>query len=147
MAASGEFLATDLTVEYENPSSTWNAITTNVNEDSLGQSRGEAETTAHGTTARTYIAGLKEDTYSFTLMHNNTNSYSSRPQTLLATVYSDGTSVNWRIRPNGAATGRLEITFAGFLTSFETDFTSDDQVVSSSVEVRISGGVTYGTQA
>lgn len=146
MAASGEYIATDYVVEYENPSTTWNALTTYVNEDNVSQSRGEAETTGHGTTARTYIAGLVDNTYSFTLFHNNTASIASRPQTLLQTVFTNGTSVNWRIRPLGEATGRPEITFAGFLTSYETDFTSDDQPVTSSVEVRISGAVTYGTQ-
>lgn len=147
MAASGEYIATDFVVEYENPSTTWNALTTHVNEDNVSQSRGEAETTGHGTTSRTYIPGLLENTYSFTFYHNNTNGYSSRPQTLLQTVFTNGTSVNWRLRPLGATTGRPEITFTGFLTSYETDYTSDDQVVTSSVEIRISGAVTYGTQA
>jgi len=146
MATSGEFIANALTIEFENPTSTWNEITTNANQGKASQSVGEAETTAYGTTARTYIPGLTENTYSFTLMHNNTEAYDGRPQTLLAGVFANRTKVNWRIRPNGAATGRHEITFAGFVTKFDTDYTSDDQVVTSDVEVRISGAVTNAAQ-
>lgn len=146
MALSGEFLATSMLVQYEAPTSTWNDIQTFVNEDSLSSSRGEAETTGHGTTARTYIAGLKEHTYSFTLMHNNTNGYSTRPQTILEGYYTAGTAVSWRIRPNGTGTGNSQAVFTGFITSFETDFTSDDQPVSTSVEIRITGDVTWSAQ-
>ena len=80
-------------------------------------------------------------------MHNNTNGYTTRPQTVLWSAFNNRTSVNWRIRPNGAATGRHEITFTGFVTKFDTDYSSDDQVVSSDVEVRISGAVTHAAQA
>ena len=146
MALSGEFIATSMLVQYEAPTSTWNDIGTVVNEDSLSSSRGEAETTAHGTTSRTYVPGLMEHTYSFTLMHNNTNGYSTRPQTVLEGYFTAGTSVSWRIRPNGTATGASQAVFTGFITSFETDFTADDQPVSTSVEIRITGGVTWSAQ-
>jgi hypothetical protein len=147
MATSGEFIASSLTLEYENPALTWNDITTYTNQGKASQSVGEAETTSYGTTSRTYIPGLTENTYSFTLMHNNTNGYTTRPQTVLWSAFNNSTSVNWRIRPNGAATGRHEITFTGFVAKFDTDYSSDDQVVSSDVEVRISGAVTHAAQS
>lgn len=147
MASSGEFIANALTIEYENPALTWNEITTNANNGKESQSVGEAETTAYGTTARTKIPGLNENSFSFTLLHNNTNSYNTRPQTLLQTVFNARTVVNWRIRPNGAATGRHEITFTGFISKYDTDYTSDDQVVTTDVEVSISGAITNAAQS
>lgn len=142
MALSGEFIASSLTIEYENPSLTWNALTTVTNQGKLGISIGESETTSYGTTARTYIPGLADNTYSFTLFHNNTNAYATRPQTTLRTLLLARTQVNWRVYPNGAGTGNSSLTFAGFMTKMDTDFSSDDQPVSSDIEIRINGAVT-----
>lgn len=146
MASSGEFIANALTLEYENPALTWVEITTFANNGKESQSVGEAETTSYGTTARTKIPGLTENSFSFTLFHNNTNSYNTRPQTLLQTVFANRTVVNWRIRPNGAATGRHETTFTGFISKYDTDYTSDDQVVTTDVEISISGAITNAAQ-
>jgi len=141
MALSGEFIASSLTIEYENPSTTWNAIQTYVNQGKMSQSAGEAETTGYGTTSRTYIPGLIENTYSFTLLHNNTAVYASRPQTLLAGFFANRTLLNWRVRPNGSGTGNHQITFSAFISKFDTDQSNDDQPVSSDIELRISGDV------
>lgn len=142
MALSGEFIASSLTIEYENPTSTWNALTTVTNQGKLSMSVGEAETTSYGTTARTRIPGLADNSYSFTLYHNNTNGYSTRPQTLLKTLFLARTQVNWRVYPNGAGTGNASITFAGFISKMDDDYSNDDQPVSSDIEITINGAVT-----
>ena len=149
MASSGEFIASDLVLEWENPaaSGAWNALTTYSNQGKLSQSVGEAETTSYGTTARTYIPGLFDNTLSFTLFHNNTAAYASRPQTLLRAVFLARTQINFRLRPNGTTSGRHEQTFSGFVTKMDDDYSSDDQPVSSDVEVRINGAVTSAAQA
>lgn len=141
MALSGEFIASSLTIEYENPATTWNALTTVTNQGKLSLSIGEAETTSYGTTARTYIPGLADNTYSFTLFHNNTAAYASRPQTTLRALLLARTQVNWRIYPNGAGTGNASVTFSGFLTKMDDDYSNDDQPVSSDIEIRINGAV------
>ena len=40
MATSGEFIASSLTLEYENPALTWNDITTYTNQGKASQSVG-----------------------------------------------------------------------------------------------------------
>lgn len=149
MASSGEFIASDLVAEWENPASpgTWNALTTFSNQGKVSQSLGEAETTSYGTTARTRIPGLHDNTFSFTLFHNNTAAYASRPQTLLRAVFLARTMINIRVRPNGAATGRHEQTFTGFVSKMDDDYSSDDQAVSSDVEISINGAVTSAAQS
>ena len=141
MALSGEFIANALTIEYENPTSTWNALTTVTNQGKLSASVGEAETTSYGTTARTYIPGLADNSYSFTLMHNNTNAYATRPQTTLRVLFLARTQVNWRVFPNGAGTGNASITFSGFISKMDDDYANDDQAVSSDIEIRINGAI------
>jgi hypothetical protein len=145
MAVSGEFIASSLTIEYENPSATWNAIQTYVNQGKVSQSAGEAETTSYGTTSRTYIPGLIENTYSFTLMHNNTAAYASRPQTLLAGFFANRTALAWRVRPNGSGSGNHQMAFTAFISKFDTDQSNDDQPVSSDIELRISGDITHSS--
>ena len=142
MALSGEFIANALTIEYENPTSTWNALTTVTNQGKLSMSVGEAETTGYGTTARNYIPWLADNSYSFTLMHNNTAAYASRPQTTLRVLFLARTQVNWRVYPNGAGTGNNSVTFAGFISKMDDDYANDDQPVSSDIEIRINGAVT-----
>ena len=146
MALTGEFLASDLTIEYQDGANYY-ALTTYVNEDEFSRTVGEAETTAHGTTARTFIPGLKEYEYSFTLMHNNQPPIADRPQTRLRALLEDRLVRLWRIRPNGSGTGRPEITFEAFVSEMVDDLANDDQPVSSSVTLRITGPVTYSTQA
>lgn len=149
MAATGEFLANDLTIEFLEPGSASNyyALTTYVNEDEFSRSVGEAETTAHGTTSRTYIPGLKEYEYSFTLMHNTTPAEAQRPQTRIRQLLEARTMTTWRVRPLGVATGRPEVTFSAYVSEMSDDLANDDQPVSSSVSLRVTGDVTYATQA
>ena len=145
MALSGEFIASSLTIEYENPTSTWNAIQTYVNNGKSSQSAGEAETTGYGTTSRTKIPGLIENSYSFSLMYNNTAAYASRPQTVLAGFFANRTTLAWRVRPNGSGSGNHQMAFNAFISKFDTDLTNDDQPVSAAIELSISGDITHSS--
>jgi hypothetical protein len=150
MSTSGEFLSTDMTVEFLEPGSVTNyyALTTYVNGVTLSRSAGEAEVTTHGSGGyRQYITGLKEGELSFTLMYNTTPAYAQRPQTRVRQLFENLTRTTWRLRPNGTGTGLHEITHSGVVTGFEEDFNLDDQAVSAAVTVRVNGAITDSTQS
>lgn len=149
MALTGEFIASDTTVEFLEPGSVTNyfALTTYVNEDALSLTAGEVETTAHGTTSRTYIPGLKDGEYSFTLMYNTTPAAAQRPQHRVRQLWENRTATTWRVREQGTGTGLPEYTFSGFITEFSPDLANDDQAVSASVSIKISGAVTHAFQS
>jgi hypothetical protein len=144
MATTGEFIASDATLEFLEPGSVTNYynLSTYVNEVTLSRTAGEAETTALGTTYRTYIRGLKEGELTFTLMFNNTPAAAQRPHHRVAQLFEAGTLTTWRLRPQGTGTDKLERTFSGSVTGFEEDLTNDDQPVSASVTVRVNGAIT-----
>lgn len=149
MSTSGEFLSTDLTIEFLEPGSVSNYynLSTYVNGVTLSRSAGEADVTTHGTTTRQFLRGLIEGELSFTLLYNTTPAYAQRPQTRVRQLFDAGTRTTWRIRPNGAATGYHEITFSGVVMAMDEDYSLDDQAVSASVTVRVNGAITDSTQA
>jgi hypothetical protein len=149
MALTGEYIASDLTVGFLEPGSVTNYfdLSAYVNEDSMSLSRGEAETTGHGTTARTYIPGLKDGEYSFTIMFNTVPAYAQQPQHRLFQLFDNGTATTWRVREKGVGTGLPEMTFSAFISGFEPDYANDDQPVSASVSLKISGAVTRSSQS
>lgn len=148
MALTGEYIASDFTIGFLEPGSVSNYfdLSVYVNEDSMSLSRGEAETTGHGTTARTYIPGLKDGEYSFTIMYNTTPAYAQQPHHRLRQLFDAGTMTTWRAREKGTGTGLPEETFSAFISSFEPDYANDDQPVSASVTLKISGNVTRASQ-
>jgi hypothetical protein len=149
MATTGEFIASDATLEFLESGSVSNYynLSTYVNEVQLSRSAGEAETTTLGTTYRQYIAGLREGELSFTIYFNNTPAAAQRPHYRVLQMFEAGTRTTWRVRPQGEGTGKLESTFSGTITGFETDITNDDQPVSAAVTVRVNGAITDTNQA
>jgi hypothetical protein len=149
MATTGEFIASDATLEFLEPGSVTNYydLSTYVNEVTLSRTAGEAETTSLGTTYRTYIRGLKEGELSFTIFFNNTPAAAQRPHHRVRQLFEAGTLTTWRVRPQGSGTGKLEETFSGTVTGWEEDLTNDDQAVSAAVTVRVNGAITDTIQS
>jgi hypothetical protein len=117
-----------------------------INGDSVDKKTGEADTTAHGTSTKTFIPGLNENAWAFELMWNNTPAYAQRPQTRFRQFQQGQTVVTFRIRPYGAGSGLEEIGFTGFVTGMKDNTASDNKPVSSSVSLRINQ-LTYSVQA
>lgn len=149
MAATGEIIGTDVTLAYNSASTTWIELAAFTNDDAMSLSRGEAETTAHGTSARTYIAGLMDGEYSFTVMYNfdATLTTAGKPQELLFALFTAGTAKPWRVRPQGAGSTKKEKLFTAFITGFDENFANDDEPVSVDITLKISGAVTEATQS
>ena len=51
------------------------------------------------------------------------------------------------MRYRGAGAGLPEETFSGFLTDFSPDYANDDQAITASITVKITGEITYGFQS
>jgi predicted secreted protein len=149
MATTGEFIASDATLAFLEYGSTvdYYDLSTYVNEVTLSRTAGEAETTTLGTTYRQYIRGLKEGELSFTIFYNNTPAAAQRPHHRVRQMFEDGTRTTWRVRPQGAGTGKLEATFSGTVTGYEEDLTNDDQAVSAAITVRVNGAITDTIQS
>lgn len=149
MATTGEYISSELTAAFLEPGSTtnWYEFAQYINADKQDQKTGSAETTAHGTTAKTFIPGLNENGWSFDLMHNNTPVYAQRPQVRLRQFQQARTVVSWRIRPDGDGSQLEERTFIGFITQMTDSLANDGKVVSSSITIQISGAITYGVQS
>lgn len=149
MALTGEFIATDLTLEYEEPgtSTTYNDISQYVNEVKFGRKVGVADTTSYGTKDKTSVPGLGEHEVSFMLRFNNTPAVAARPQTKLKVMFDNHTATTWRVRELGAGNGLPEQTFTAYITQFDEEKSNDDTVVGATVKLTISGAVTEATQA
>lgn len=149
MALTGNILASDLTIGFLEPGSVSNYfdLATYVNEDAQSRTVGEVEVTAHGTTARQYMPGLKDGDYSFTLYFNTVPAAAQTPQHRLRQLLEDRTITTWRLRYRGAGAGLPEETFSAFLTDFSPDLANDDQAITASITVKITGDITYGFQS
>lgn len=148
MAATGEILATDLTLAYNSASTTFIELAAFANDDALSLSRGDAETTAHGTGSRTYIAGLIDGEYSCTVMFNYdaTLTTAGKPQELLMALFQSGVIKPWRVRPQGAGSTKPEILFNAYINGYDVNLANDDEPVSVDITLKISGAVTTAAQ-
>lgn len=148
MAATGEIIGNALTLAYNSASTTWIELAGFANDDAMSLSLGEAETTAHGTTARTYIPGLLDGEYSCTIMHNYDTGLTSagKPQELLFALFTGRSAKPWRVRPRGEGSTFKEYLFTGFITGFDTNYANDDEPISTDITIKISGAVTEATQ-
>lgn len=149
MALTGEFIASDLTIEYSEPGTpaTYFDLSQYVNDVKRGWKIGEADTTSYGTKDKTSIPGLGENELSFTLRYNNAPAAASRPQAKLKTLAQNRNVTGWRIRDMGIGTGKPEQTFSAYVTGFDEEKANDDKPVSASIKLRITGSVTETTQA
>lgn len=117
---------------------TYTDVTSYFNDVSLKESIDTAETTVLGNTAKNYIPGLEDATFSLSGFFE---------PTLDGIVAScKRVIVSFRYRPNGAGTGKVEYTGHCILTSYKLD-TSASDAASQEIEFQVTNGVTVAVQS
>lgn len=130
-------------LKIDDSSDTLVDISDKVNESSTSHSKETAETTAYGDASKTYIAGLRDGTLSFS---GHFDSASGEITSVLTGVFNSDTELDFEYGPEGSSSGNQKITGAGHLTSLEISAPVGDKV-SISAELQVSGGLTYGSFA
>lgn len=107
-----------------------------LNNVTVSRSADTADTTAFGSSTRSFVAGLKDATISVSGMFD-------------ATVYSTiagwlGTSQTFEYGPAGSASGRVKVSGSGIITGVELG-SAVGEVVTANITVQVSGAVTDGT--
>lgn len=110
---------------------------------SLSQDVDTSETTAFGDSAKTYIVGLRDGSFS---VSGHFDAAANQVDQVLSGLLGHETAVAFAYSPDG--TGLDKVTFSGncYLTSYEVDSSVSDQVTFSG-EFQVTGGVvrTVGT--
>lgn len=114
-------------------------VSSYLSEAGLEREVDSAETSALGTTDKTYVPGLKDATFSLSGMYDPT-----------ADEKIDGfmghSAVYFEYHPTGTLSTRPKYTGVCILTSYSTE-TSVDDMASIEAEFQVTGAVTRGTQA
>jgi len=115
----------------------YTAVTAYYNDVSLKEAIDTAETTVLGNTAKNYIPGLEDATFSLSGLFD---------PTLNGIITScKRTVVAFRYRPSGAATGKVEFTGHCIMTSYKVD-TSVSDAASQEAEFQVTNGVVVTVQ-
>lgn len=109
----------------------------------IDESVESVEATHYGQTAKGFIPGLSEGSFSFSVDHD-TGTLATSPQKNLRDLHREIRA--WRVRPLGAGAGKQEYTFDGFVTASPIALGFSDPVASD-VEVQITGPITHATQS
>jgi len=114
-----------------------------LNEASLPREIETAETTAFGGQDKTYITGLSDATVSLSGMFDATKD--AAINTLITNLKSGSiSSASFAYGPAGSAGGKPQFTGDALITSYELSSPVGD-VVTFSLELQVTGGVTGGT--
>ena len=111
-------------------------LSTYLNNVTVSRSADTADTTAFGSSTRSFIAGLKDATITVSGMFDSA-------------VYSTiagwlGTSQTWEYGPAGSTAGRVKVSGSGIITGVELG-SAVGEVVTANITVQVSGAVTDGT--
>jgi predicted secreted protein len=114
-----------------------------LNEISMPREIETAETTAFGTQDKTYITGLSDSTVSLSGMFDATKDAAIN---VVITNLKSGSisSASFRYGPAGSAGGAVQFEGNALITSYELSSPVGD-VVTYSLELQVTGGVTQGT--
>ena len=118
------------------------ALTGFMNDASLNRSTETAEVTVFGLSAKTFVAGLNDATFSSSGFYDKTASTGSI--SILEAVYSGGVAVACVYRPAGAGSGDYNYAFNAILTSLDISGTTTG-AVAVSFALQVSGVVTPTT--
>ena len=107
-----------------------------INSVSISRTADTAETSALGSSTKSFVAGLRDATITVSGMFD-------------ASVYATiagwlGTSQTWEYGPAGSAAGRVRVSGSGIITSVELS-SSVGEVVAANISIQVSGAVTDGT--
>lgn len=118
-------------------------LSNTLNEVSMPREIETAETTAFGTQDKTYITGLSDATVSLSGMFDA--SVDSAINTLITNLKSGSiASASFAYGPAGSAASKPKFTGDALITSYEVSSPVGD-VVTYSLELQVTGGVTGGT--
>ena len=97
-----------------------------------------AETSAFGSSAKTYVVGLTDSTVSIS------GTFDATVDAVFAGVLGLATALNWNYGPEGSTAGMVKYSGTGFVTSYEKSGSVGD-TVKYSAEIQVTGAVTRGT--
>ena len=120
-------------------------ITAYINDTGMEMSLDEGEATKQNSTWKEWVPGLAEGSVSFTVFHEDLLDFASQPQNIIESLM--GKFANWRIREQGAGSGKPERLWKGFVKSIKPNLANDSSVVSSECEVRVTGAPTSAGQS
>ena len=115
-------------------------ISNTLTDVSFPQSVDTAETTAFGSSAKTYIVGLTDATFSVS------GNFDATVDAHLAAIVGKADSVSFEYGPEGSTATFVKYTGEAILTSYEKSGAVGD-VVTFSAEFQVTGAVTRGTYA
>ena len=115
-------------------------ISNTLTDVSFPQSVDTAETTAFGSSAKTYIVGLTDATFSVS------GNFDATVDAHLAAIVGKADSVSFEYGPEGSTATFVKYTGEAILTSYEKSGAIGD-VVTYSAEFQITGAITRGAYA
>ena len=124
--------------KVDNNAGTLTDISTALTDVSFPQSVETAETTAFGSSAKTYIVGLSDSTVSAS------GNFDGTVDTHLAAVLGQAATLSFEYGPEGTTNGQVKYTGECIMTSYEKSGAVGD-VVTYSAEFQVTGAVTRGT--
>lgn len=126
--------------KVDNSGGTLTDISNSLTDVSFPQSVDTAETSAFGSSAKTYVVGLTDATISVSGMFDAT------VDAHLSGILAQAATVSFEYGPEGSTSGFVKYTGESILTSYEKSGAIGD-MVSFSAEFQVSGAVTRGTYA
>ena len=115
-------------------------ISNTLTDVSFPQSVDTAETSAFGSSAKSYVVGLTDSTLSIS------GNFDATVDAHLAAIVGKADSVSFEYGPEGSTAGFVKYTGEALLTSYEKSGAIGD-VVTYSAEFQVTGAVTRGTYA
>ena len=113
-------------------------ISNTLTDVSFPQSVDTAETSAFGSSAKSYIVGLTDSTLSIS------GNFDATVDAHLAAIVGKADSVSFEYGPEGSTAGFVKYTGEALLTSYEKSGAIGD-VVTYSAEFQVTGAITRGT--
>jgi hypothetical protein len=124
--------------KVDNAAGTLTDISTSLTDVSFPRSVETAETTAFGSSAKTYIVGLSDSTVSVS------GNFDATVDAHLAGVLGQSATLSFEYGPEGSTAGQVKYTGEAIMTSYEKSGAVGD-VVTFSSELQVTGAVTRTT--
>jgi hypothetical protein len=124
--------------KVDNAAGTLTNISDTLTDVSFPQSVDTAETSAFGSSAKSYVVGLSDSTLSVS------GNFDATVDAHLAAVLGQSASLSFEYGPEGSTNGFVKYTGECYLTSYEKSGAIGD-VVTYSAEFQVTGAITRGT--
>jgi hypothetical protein len=124
--------------KVDNSGGTLTNISDTLTDVSFPQSVDTAETSAFGSSAKSYVVGLTDSTISIS------GNFDATVDAHLAGVLGQAASLSFEYGPEGSTNGFVKYTGECYLTSYEKSGAIGD-VVTYSAEFQVTGAITRGT--